>query len=41
MGRRGWDYARSELTWDRVAMQYEALYRWLAGGGVAPSFVET
>ncbi len=40
MGRRGWDYARSELTWDRVALQYEALYGWLAGGGTRPPFVE-
>jgi len=41
MGRRGWEYARSELTWERVAMQYESLYDWLAGRGAAPSFVET
>jgi glycosyltransferase involved in cell wall biosynthesis len=41
MGRRGWEYARSELTWDRVATQYEELYGWLAGGGDMPSFVET
>lgn len=41
MGHRGWEYARSELTWDRVAMQYEALYGWLSGGGTMPSFVET
>lgn len=40
MGRRGWEYARSDLTWDRVATQYEALYRWLADGGAAPPFVE-
>lgn len=41
MGRRGWEHARSDLTWDRVAMQYEALYGWLVGGGATPPFVET
>jgi len=40
MGTRGRDYALAELAWDRVAMHYESLYRWLAAGEPRPSFVE-
>lgn len=40
MGRRGRQLVESSYTWDHVADQMLDLYRWLAGRGPEPGFVE-
>lgn len=39
MGARGRAYAQTHLSWQHVAHEMLAVYRWLAGSGAAPSTV--
>ncbi len=41
MGRRGLDLVQRQFTWDKVATEVLAVYRWIVGGGQAPSCVVT
>lgn len=39
MGQRGLELVKQRFTWEQVAEQMLSVYRWLAGGGAAPSCV--
>jgi len=39
MGTRGLNLVRERFTWDRVAEQMHAVYRWVIGGGERPAHV--
>lgn len=39
MGERGRTLVEQEFTWPKVARQMAELYRWVLGGGPAPSFI--
>jgi glycosyltransferase involved in cell wall biosynthesis len=39
LGRRGRELVERHYTWDRQAQRLAEVYRWLAGGGVAPEAV--
>lgn len=38
-GQRGYELVRQKYTWNRVARELELVYRWMLGGGAAPSCV--
>jgi poly(glycerol-phosphate) alpha-glucosyltransferase len=39
MGAAGGELVRSRFNWDKIATQFEALYRWAIAGGERPAFV--
>jgi hypothetical protein len=41
MGRRGRAYAEAHLSWEHIAGEMAAAYRWLLGNGERPPAVVT
>ena len=41
LGTKGFDLVTKRFTWEQIAKQMDALYRWILKRGDKPGFVET